>query len=208
MTAPAPSWALLGIGADEAGELGALVPEQAPPAAGEAVPDPPVAVERPAAGPAERALLEASRELGALHPLDRLEQLEEQAVAAAPVEEPAAVEAVEVPWAVAPVLDVLPSGAGRSRAVRDLVLPAVLLAELLGGVWLGATRPWQDEAADPLQARFSSTAPVGGDLRLPGAPAVPGAVPLPASSFLVPSTSRAPQPSRSAARPADPFRPR
>ena len=146
MTAPAPGWDLSDGGA-----------RPARPGA-------------PAAGPAERALLEASRELAALHPLDRAEQRARRAGARPRAPWPSPRRPCRAPRSVgAPaVLDVLPAGSGRARSARDLVLPAVLLAELLAGVWLGAARPWQTEAADPLQARFSSTVPASDDLRVPG----------------------------------------
>lgn len=236
MTAPSLTWGLFGRGAHEA-RPAAAVPEQSrsdeavPPVAQPvppvAQPVPPVAQPvppvagpvglltallpdpEPVTGPAERALLEASRELAALHPLDRLEQLEQlPAPVPAPAEAPVE-PAVEVPWAVSPVLDVLPSGSTRGRrSARDLVLPAVLLAELLTGVWLGTAKPWQGESADPLQARFSSTAPASEDLRLPEPVLAPGAVPLPATSYRLPSGRPSAETSRAAAGQVDPFRPR
>ena len=46
--------------------------------------------------------------------------------------------------------DVLPGSARPRRSWRNAVLPAVLVGELLLGVALGATRPWQDrEPAAP-----------------------------------------------------------
>ena len=115
--------------------------------------------------------------------LEQLEQL--PAPVPAPAEAPVE-PAVEVPWAVSPALDVLPSGSTRGRrSARDLVLPAVLLAELLTGVWLGTAKPWQGESADPLQARFSSTAPASDDLRLPEP--VPRARRRPAARHVVPA---------------------
>ena len=47
--------------------------------------------------------------------------------------------------------DVLPGRARPGRSARDLLLPAALLAELLAGVALGVTRPWQggEPAASP-----------------------------------------------------------
>ena len=45
--------------------------------------------------------------------------------------------------------DVLPGSARARRSLRDLVLPAVLLVELLTGVALGAVRPWQHREMVP-----------------------------------------------------------
>jgi len=84
------------------------------------------------------------------------------------------------------VSDVLPGTARARRSPRDLVL----LSELLVGLLLGVTRPWQGDA--PLApSRVPGSRPAPATLRTP-APAPP------------PST-RAPQVTH---RPVDPFSPR
>lgn len=208
MTAPALSWGLFGRGAPG--------PAQASPLHAPADGAPLLAAPEPVAGPAERALLEASRELAGMHPLDRLEHLEavehlnggEHLDAAEHLDgqPPAGPVPADVPWAAPPVLDVLPTGAGRRRTMRDAVLPLVLLGELLVGVWLGTDKPWQGDDPDPMQARWSSTsAPADDDLRLPG-PVPPATVPglvglLPTAR---PATAEPSQPGRA----VDPFLPR